>query len=83
MLSMSDKQIIEILKEQLKEQSRLFSQREQALMEQLHQQSIQLETLTTTVASLEKALLAKNGDIQSLANKNRGLGKLSATSQRK
>ena len=43
---------------------------------QLHQQSIQIEELTASIRSLEEALLLKNGHIQTLTNKNRGLGKL-------
>ena len=43
---------------------------------QLHQQSIQIEELTASIRSLEEALLIKNGSIQALTGKNRGLGKL-------
>ena len=43
---------------------------------QLRQQSIQIEELTASIRSLEEALLIKNGNIQALTGKNRGLGKL-------
>lgn len=69
---MSNKQIIALLEDQL----RLSAQREKSLLEQLHQQSIRIEELTASVRSLEEALLVKNGSIQSLAGKNRGLSKL-------
>lgn len=76
---MENKRIIELLEDQL----RLFAQREKSLLEQLaqqstqlHQQSIQIEELTASIRSLEEALLVKNGNIQSLAGKNRGLSKL-------
>ena len=69
---MSNKRIIALLEDQL----RLSAQREKALLEQLHQQSIRIDELTASILSLEEALLLKNGNIQTLANKNRGLGKL-------
>jgi transposase len=75
----SNKRIIALLEDQL----RLSAEREMALTEQLrqqsiqlHQQSIQIEELTASIRSLEEALLLKNGHIQILTNKNRGLGKL-------
>jgi len=68
----SNKRIIELLEDQL----RLSAQREKSLLEQLHQQSINIEELTASIRSLEEALLVKNGKIQSLAGTNRGLGKL-------
>ncbi len=68
---MSNKRIIELLEDQL----RLSAQREKSLLEQLHQQSINIEELTASIRSLEEALLVKNGKIQSLAGKNRGLSK--------
>lgn len=50
---------------------------------QLQQQSLQIESLsahveklTGSISSLEEALLRKNGDIQTLTGKNRGLSKL-------
>ena len=76
---MSNKRIIALLEDQL----RLSVQREKSLLEQLaqqstqlHQQSIQIEELTASIRSLEEALLIKNGSIQALTGKNRGLGKL-------
>ena len=69
---MSNKRIIELLEDQL----RLSAQREGSLLEQLRQQSIQIEELTASIRSLEEALLLKNGNIQTLAGKNRGLSKL-------
>ena len=69
---MSNKRIIALLEDQL----RLSAERERALTEQLRQQSIQIEELTASIRSLEEALLLKNGHIQTLTNKNRGLGKL-------
>ena len=69
---MRNKRIIELLEDQI----RLSAQREKSLLEQVHQQSIRIEELTATIRSLEEALLAKNGSIQSLTGKNRGLGKL-------
>jgi len=68
----SNKRIIVLLEDQL----RLSAERERALTEQLHQQSIQIKELTASIRSLEEALLLKNGHIQKLTNKNRGLGKL-------
>jgi transposase len=68
----SNKRIIALLEDQL----RLSAQRENSLLEQLHQQSIQIKELTASIRSLEEALLLKNGSIQALAGKNRGLGKL-------
>jgi transposase len=68
----SNKRIIALLEDQL----RLSAQREKSLLEQLHQQSIRIDELTASIRSLEEALLLKNGNIQALANKNRGLGKL-------
>ena len=69
---MSNKRIIALLEDQL----RLSAQREKSLLEQLHQQSIRIEELTASLLSLEEVLLLKNGNIHSLAGKNRGLGKL-------
>ena len=76
---MSNKRFISLLEDQL----RLSVQREKSLLEQLaqqstqlHQQSIQIKELTASIRSLEEALLLKNGHIQTLTNKNRGLGKL-------
>ncbi len=69
---MSNKRIIELLEDQL----RLSAQREGSLLEQLRQQSIRIEELTASIRSLEEALLLKNGNIQTLAGKNRGLSKL-------
>lgn len=69
---MSNKRIIALLEDQL----RFSVQREKSLLEQLHQQSIQIQELTASIRSLEEALLLKNGNIQALALKNRGLGKL-------
>lgn len=67
----------------LEEQLKLSAQREKSLLEQLtlqssqlHQQSIQIQELIASVRSLEEALLLKNGRIQTLTGKNRGLGKL-------
>lgn len=60
----------------LEDQLRLSAEREKALTEQLHQQSIQIKELTASIRSLEEALLLKNVHIQKLTNKNRGLGKL-------
>lgn len=84
--TMSYKDIIAILNEQL----RLFSEREKNFVEQisqltsqLHQQSIQIEKLTATIASLEEVLLVKSNNIQTLSNKNRGLGKLLANKSEK
>tara|TARA_R110002050_G_scaffold138576_2_gene262390 strand:- start:742 stop:2298 length:1557 start_codon:yes stop_codon:yes gene_type:complete len=68
----SNKRIIALLEDQLS----LSAEREKALTEQLHQQSIQIKELTASIRSLEEALLAKNGHIQVLTGKNRGLGKL-------
>jgi len=68
----SNKRIIVLLEDQL----RLSAERERALTEQLHQQSIQIKELTASIRSLEEALLLKNGHIQELTGKNRGLGKL-------
>ena len=70
--AVSNKRIIELLEDQLK----LSAQREKSLLEQLHQQSIRIEELTASIRSLEEALLVKNGNIRSLADKNRGLSKL-------
>ncbi|MFA5433594.1 MAG: IS66 family transposase [Candidatus Paceibacterota bacterium] len=76
---MSNKRIIALLEDQLQ----LSDQREKSLLEQLaqqstqlRQQSIQIKELTASIRSLEEALLLKNGDIQALTGKNRGLGKL-------
>ena len=69
---MSNKRIIALLEDQL----RLSAQREKSLLEQLHQQSIRIEELTASIISLEEVLLLKNSNIQALAGKNRGLGKL-------
>ncbi len=76
---MSNKRFISLLEDHL----RLSVQREKSLLEQLaqqstqlHQQSIQIKELTASIRSLEEALLLKNGHIQTLTNKNRGLGKL-------
>ena len=69
---MSNKRIIALLEDQL----RFSAQREKSLLEQLHQQSIRIEELTASIRSLEEALLLKNGSIQTLAGKNRGLSKL-------
>jgi len=83
---MNYKRIVELLEDQL----RLSSEREKALLEQNRQQSVQLQQqsaqierlsvqtaiLTDTVRSLEESLLQKNGNIQTLTGKNRGLGKL-------
>lgn len=69
---MSNKRIIALLEDQL----RLSAEREKSLLEQLHQQSIQIKELTASICSLEEALLLKNGYIQGLTNKNRGLSKL-------
>lgn len=69
---MDNESVIELLREQL----RLSCQREQLLLEQLQQQSIQIEKLTETVRSLEASLLHKKGSIQTLTNRNKGLGKL-------
>ncbi len=67
----------------MEDQLRLSSEREKSLLEQLarqsaqlRQQSIQIKELTASIRSLEEALLLKNGHIQKLTNKNRGLGKL-------
>jgi len=68
----SNKRIIALLEDQLK----LSALREKSFLEQLHQQSIQIEELTASIRSLEEALLIKNGSIQALTGKNRGLGKL-------
>ena len=69
---MGNKRIIALLEDQL----RLSAEREKALIEQLHQQSIRIKELTASIRSLEEALLLKNGHIQELTNKNRGIGKL-------
>ena len=69
---MRNKRIIELLEDQI----RLSAQREKSLLEQVHQLSIRIEELTATIRSLEEALLLKNGNIQTLAGKNRGLSKL-------
>lgn len=69
---MNNKRIVALLEDQL----RLSAQREESLLEQLHQQSIQIKELTASIRSLEEALLLKNGNIQALTGKNRGLGKL-------
>ena len=69
---MRNKRIIELLEDQI----RLSAQREKSLLEQVHQLSIRIEELTATIRSLEEALLVKDGSIQTLAGKNRGLGKL-------
>ena len=50
---MSNKRIIALLEDQLK----LSAQREKSFLEQLHQQSIQIEELTASIRSLEEALL--------------------------
>jgi len=71
--------MIELLEDQLK----LFSQREKIHLEQLIRQSAQIErlsvqvgSLTDTVRSLEESLLQKNGDMEKLSGKNRGMSKL-------
>jgi len=71
--------MIELLEDQLK----LFSEREKIHLEQLIRQSAQIErlsvqvgSLTDTVRSLEESLLQKNGDIQKLEGKTRGMSKL-------
>ncbi|MCK9414991.1 MAG: IS66 family transposase [Prolixibacteraceae bacterium] len=71
--------MIELLEDQLK----LFSQREKIHLEQLIRQSEQIErlsvqvgSLTDTIRSLEENLLQKNGDMQKLSGKNRGMSKL-------
>lgn len=60
----------------LEEQIKRFSENEKVLLQQLLRQSEQIEKLVASVASLEKALLEKNGYIESLAGKNKGLSKL-------
>ena len=67
----------------LEDQLRLSAEREKSLQEQLarqsaqlRKQSVQIEELTASIRSLEEALLLKNGHIQDLTGKNRGLGKL-------
>jgi transposase len=76
---MEKDQLIESLMEQL----RLSAEREKSLMEQLtlqsaqiHQQSIHIQELTSSIRSLEEALLSKKADNLALEGKNRGLGKL-------
>lgn len=69
---MEKDQLIELITEQLKQSS----DREKSLLEQLAQQSEQIQELIASIQSLEKALLAKNADNLALAGKNRGLGKL-------
>jgi hypothetical protein len=71
--------MIELLEDQL----RLSAQREKSLLEQLtlqssqlHQQSILIQEMTASIRSMEEALLLKNGHIQTLTGKNRGLSKL-------
>jgi len=71
--------MIELLEDQLK----LFSQREKIHLEQLIRQSEQIErlsvqvgSLTDTIRSLEENLLQKNGDMEKLSGKNRGMSKL-------
>ena len=71
--------MIELLEDQLK----LFSEREKIHLEQLIRQSAQIEklsvqvgSLTDTVRSLEESLLQKNGDMQKLEGKTRGMSKL-------
>jgi len=62
----SNKRIIALLEDQL----RFSAEREKSLLEQLHQQSIQIEEFAATIRSLEEALLLKDDSIQSLAGKN-------------
>ena len=76
---MNSKRIIELQEDQLK----LFSEREKIHLEQLIRQSEQIErlsvqvgSLTDTIRSLEESLLQKNGDMQKLEGKNRGMSKL-------
>ncbi len=69
---MEKDQLIESLTEQL----RLSAEREKVLLDQIESLAQQVSTLTVTIRSLEKALLAKNADNLTLAGKNRGLGKL-------
>ena len=76
---MNSKRMIELLEDQLK----LFSEREKIQLEQLIRQSAQIEklsvqvgSLTDTVRSLEESLLQKNGDMQKLEGKTRGMSKL-------
>ena len=71
--------MIELLEDQLK----LFSEREKIHLEQLIRQSAQIEklsvqvgSLTDTVRSLEESLLQKNGDMQKLEGKTRGMSML-------
>lgn len=71
--------MIELLEDQLK----LFSEREKIHLEQLIRQSEQIErlsvqvgSLTDTIRSLEESLLQKNGDMQKLEGKTRGMSKL-------
>lgn len=71
-IPVNNKRIIALLEDQLS----LSSQREKALLAQIQQLTLQVSTLTASIRSLEEALLQKNGSIQSLASKNRGLGKL-------
>ncbi|MDD4821708.1 MAG: hypothetical protein PHI48_04020 [Bacteroidales bacterium] len=83
---MDNKRIVELLEDQL----RLFAEREKAYLEQISRQSIQLQQqslqieslsaqidkLTGSISSLEETLVQKNGNIQTLSGKNRGLSKL-------
>lgn len=62
--------------ESLTEQLRLSSEREKVLLDQIESLTQQVSTLVATIQSLEQALLSKNADNQTLAGKNRGLGKL-------
>ena len=76
---MNSKRIIELQEDQLK----LFSEREKIHLEQLIRQSEQIErlsvqvgSLTDTIRSLEESLLQKNGDMQKLEGKTRGMSML-------
>lgn len=76
---MNNKRLVELLEDQL----RGSLEREKAYLEQIGKLSDQIASLTETIRSLEESLLRKNGDIQSLAGRNRGLGKLLSSKSEK
>jgi len=69
---MNKDRIIALLKDKLE----FFSRQVQFLLGEVQQLKAQLEEKDKSIRSLEEALTQKDQDIETLSNKNRGLGKL-------
>lgn len=90
---MNKDRLIELLEDKLLHQEGLIKQFSDMLSIQSKQISIQTDTikqlsnqvstLQGCIESLEKALLEKDGDVEALTNKNRGLSKLIANKSEK